>query len=361
MKRLYPIPCVWQESVMINIRELSSGGDNTCMGSGLAVLDVIFRAGSDEPKFMAGGSCCNVLTILSYMGWKSFPVVRLGRDIEGDRIVEDITAWGVQDRFVERDPGMNTPRIIQRTYARKNPRHTFSPRCAHGKRLPYARPFRLSSLRQIEDRIPAAHVFYFDRATPSSLEIARRQKRLGALIVFEPPRLRDEKNFRACMEISDILKHCGDAEPEDYGCNRTPLEIQTRGGKGLRYRTAGMLPRTEWTYLEAFDVCGLVDAAGAGDWLTAGLIHALIRNNAWQNITIGALQDSLLFGQSLAALNCLCSGARGLMYRIPSNQLSTLVSEVISNGVARQALMGTDTSARHKPGLSSKCKICLCK
>ena len=233
---------------MFRARDIRVKGDYTCMGSGLVTLDVIFRADSGEPEFMAGGSCGNVLTILSYLGWKSLPVVRLGCDIEGDRVVEDMGTWGVQDRFIERDPRTDSPKIMQRTYVGKNPRHTFSLRCAHGKRLPYARPFRLSSLRQIEDGIPTAHVFYFDRATPSSVEIARRQKRLGALIVFEPPRLRDEKNFRACVEISDILKHCGDAEPEDYGCIRPPLEIQTRGRKGLRYRTASMLPHTDWPW-----------------------------------------------------------------------------------------------------------------
>lgn len=344
---------------MLRAQDVCIKGDYTCLGSGLVTLDIIFRADSGEPEFMAGGSCGNVLTILSYLGWKSLPVIRLGCDIEGDRIIEDMGMWGVQDRFIERDDRIASPRIIQRTYAGKNPRHTFSLRCVHGKRLPYVRPFRLSSLRRIEDGIPTAHVFYFDRATPSSLEIARRQKRLGALIVFEPPRLRDEKNFRTCVEISDILKHCGDAEPEDYGCVNPPLEIQTRGRKGLRYRTANMLPRTEWTYLPAFDVCGLVDAAGAGDWLTAGLIHMLVRNNTWQNITIEILRDSLLFGQSLATLNCLCSGARGLMYHVPSSRLGILVSEVVSNGVARQALVGTGTG--HKLGLSSRCRICMCK
>lgn len=346
---------------MLRVQDVCIKGDYTCMGSGLVTLDIIFRADSGEPEFMAGGSCGNVLTILSYLGWKSLPVIRLGCDIEGDRIVEDMGMWGVQDRFIERDDRIDSPRIIQRTYAGKNLRHTFSLRCAHGKRLPYVRPFRLSSLRRIEGEIPTTHVFYFDRATPSSLEIARRQKRLGALIVFEPPRLRDEKNFRACVEISDILKHCSDAEPEDYGCVRPPLEIQTRGRKGLRYRTVSMLPQTEWTYLPAFDVCGLVDAAGAGDWLTAGLIHALVRNNAWQNTTTEILRDSLLFGQSLATLNCLCSGARGLMYNVHSSRLGILVSEVISNGVARQALVGTGTGTGHKSELSSRCRICLCK
>lgn len=339
---------------------MSSRGDYTCMGSGLAVLDVIFRAGSDEPKFMAGGSCCNVLTILSYLGWKSFPVVRLGCDVEGDRIVEDMMAWGVQDKFIERDPRINTSRIIQRTHAGENPRHVFSLRCVHGRWLPDMRVFRLDSLRRIEDKIPSVNVFYFDRAVPSALEIAKRQKQLGALVVFEPPRFLNDKNFRACLEVTDIFKHCSDVEPEDYGCARPPLEIQTRGRDGLRYR-ADMLSQTEWTQIPALDVDGFVDASGSGDWLTAGLIHALMQKRRRQEITEANLRDSLLFGQSMATLNCLCSGARGLMYRVTRRRLKGLIAKVLSGKGAGQTLLNGSADIQQRSKFSSRCRICLCR
>ena len=332
----------------------------TCLGSGLVALDVIFRADSNEPEFLAGGSCCNVLTILSYLDWRSFPIARLGGDVEGDRIVEDMRMWGVHDRFIERDRGTHSPKIIQRTYAGKNPRHSFSLRCFHGRWLPRQMSFRLDSLKRIEGKIPPAHVFYFDRATPSSLELARRQKRLGALVVFEPPKLLGSKNFKACLEVSDIFKHCYDVELEDCQYARPPLEIQTRGKAGLRYR-ADVLSQTEWAELPAFDVSGLVDAAGSGDWLTAGLIYALGHDSAWRDITDESLQDALYFGQCLAALNCLCSGARGLMYRVSSAQLHVLASEIMSGKNVRQALGEAPTITRRRADLSSRCRICLCR
>ena len=331
-----------------------------CLGSGLVTLDVIFRADSDKPEFLAGGSCCNVLTILSYLGWRSFPIARLGSDVEGDRIVEDMRVWGVQDRFIERDRETHSPRIIQKTYAGENPRHIFSLRCSHRRWLPREKPFRLYSLKRIEGDIPPAHVFYFDRSTPSSLELARRQKRLGALVVFEPPKLLENKNFEACLEISDIFKHCYNAELETCHYARPPLEIQTRGKMGLRYRSS-MLSQTEWTELPAFDVNGLVDAAGSGDWLTAGLIHALRQNGVGGIFTDKSLQEALCFGQCLAALNCLCSGARGLMYRVSLAQLRILVSEIMSDKSVRLTLEGITARTRFGAGLSSRCRICLCQ
>ena len=50
-------------------------------GSGPVTLDVACGE-SGGPGFFAGGSCGNVLTILSYPGWDSYPAARLGDDPE---------------------------------------------------------------------------------------------------------------------------------------------------------------------------------------------------------------------------------------------------------------------------------------
>src|SRR5258706_6678272 len=49
-----------------------------CIGTGLVALDVIMNGDPNtQPKFLAGGSCGNILIILSFLGWKSYPVARL--------------------------------------------------------------------------------------------------------------------------------------------------------------------------------------------------------------------------------------------------------------------------------------------
>ncbi len=240
--------------MMNSISKIQSSKKPVCTGAGLVALDVIFNGDPNNPKFLAGGSCCNVLTILSYLGWNSLPVSRLGKDVEGDRIIEDMKKWGVKTKFVEKDPKISSPRIIEKAYSGKNPRHSFSLKCLHVKWLLDRKSFLLDSLKQIEDQIPASKVYYMDRATPSSLLLAKRQKEKGALVIFEPPRLLDDKNFKNCLEIADIVKHCYDLKSNNNSLNmKIPLEIHTMGEKGLRYR-ANILGQTIWTELPAFSV-----------------------------------------------------------------------------------------------------------
>ena len=243
----------------------------------------------------------------------------------------------------------------------KNIRHSFSLRCTHGKWLPDRKSFLLDSLKQIENKIPPSNVYYFDRSTPSALLLARQQKEKGALIVFEPPRLLDDKNFKSCLDISDIVKHCYDLKSDNNSLNmKIPLEIQTMGEKGLRYR-ANILGHTKWTELPSFSVNNLVDAAGSGDWLTAGLIHELGQNGSKWKITDKKLQSALRIGQCLAALNCHFNGARGLMYHISCSQLQELVQSIITNKEnVEKVLEKNSTKTKTKTKLSSKCKICLC-
>ena len=346
---------------MINISKTIQSKKPICIGAGLVVLDVIFNEDLNNPKFFAGGSCCNVLTILSYLGWKSFPVARLGTDVEGNRIIEDIKKWNVMTKFIEKDPNISSPRIFEKIHSGKNPKHSFSLRCIHGKWLPDRKSFLLKSFKQIENKIPASKVYYFDRSTPSSLLLAKQQKEKGALIVFEPPKLLNDKNFRGCLEIADIVKHCYNLKSNKNSLNmKIPLEIQTMGEKGLRYR-ANILNQSKWTTLPAYPTDHLVDAAGSGDWLTAGLIYELGRNGAQWKLTDKKLQNALNIGQCLASLNCNYSGARGLMYNVPLKQLLDLVSKsILKRNIINKTSIINSASIKINTKLSLKCKPCLC-
>jgi len=90
-----------------------------CLGSGLIALDVIYDNKKTKPNFLAGGSCGNVLTILSYLDWQSYPIARLGNDPEGKRIIEDMKKWKVNTKFIEQESGTHSPRIIERIFPRK--------------------------------------------------------------------------------------------------------------------------------------------------------------------------------------------------------------------------------------------------
>ena len=70
------------------------------VGMGLVALDLVFAGDQLPPKCYAGGTCCNVLTILSYLGWRSLPISRLRGDTAGERLVRDLRRWHVSTQFV---------------------------------------------------------------------------------------------------------------------------------------------------------------------------------------------------------------------------------------------------------------------
>jgi fructokinase len=59
----------------------------TITGTGLVALDVVCNAQSQcVPAFFAGGTCGNVLTILSYLGWRAMPISRLSHGFPAERL-----------------------------------------------------------------------------------------------------------------------------------------------------------------------------------------------------------------------------------------------------------------------------------
>ena len=85
-----------------------------CVGTGLVALDIVFNGeASMPPRMWAGGSCGNVLTILSYLGWLTIPLIRLGQDDAADRILKDWQKFDVDCNFVELDKKVSTPIIVE--------------------------------------------------------------------------------------------------------------------------------------------------------------------------------------------------------------------------------------------------------
>ena len=332
-----------------------------CVGSGLIALDVIFSDKEIQPKFLAGGSCGNVLTILSYMGWDSYPIARLGEDVEGKRIIEDMKKWRVKTKFIERESGIDSPRIIERIFGGENPKHRFYLKCEHGNWLPRTKSFLLKSFENIQNKIPKSNVFYFDRATPSAYEIALHLKKQGAIIVFEPPKfLQDDKTFLKCIKIADIVKHCYDqAKETERSITSIPLEIQTKGKEGLQYK-ARFLGHKSWKKLPAIATYDLTDAAGSGDWLTAGLIHMLHNHKQIEQVSEKKLEYALDFGQTLASLNCNYGGARGMMYNMSKPKLFLLAKKILKHKEKRTFSIDLPVKTPKVTPIAKKCKICLC-
>jgi fructokinase len=319
------------------------------VGTGFIVLDVIrdtVGADATEKRF-AGGSCGNVLTILAYFGWTANAVGRIGDDPAGRELLADLGKWGVETDFLQVETGRGTPVIIQENYvdARGRPRHRFSRACpVCGASLPGYRPLLTSEAATIAAKLPSHSVFYFDRVAPGALELAQKSRANGALVVFEPSGIKDERLFAECLKSAHVVKYANDRIEGIHDVvakAKVPIEIETLGAKGLRLRVRANGRVGAWQDLRAFSAPELRDAAGSGDWCTAGLIHGLMASGASVEKLVtdpSAVALATRQGQALAAINCGFEGARGLMYAADAKSVLDLAGAIVKGTKEPSAL-----------------------
>lgn len=302
------------------------------VGTGLVALDwlLIGRDRVRPNETYAGGSCGNVMSILAYLGWQSYPVARIGRDRQGVHLLADLHRWKVHTKFLLRESEAATPIIIVRLKEDKSGSVTRRYEWRHpasGEWLPRYRPVLKSLAESLSPRLPHAKLFYFDRVEPSSLLLAKSMSERGAVVFFEPSSIKNEALFSSCLAVSDIVKYSAErfSDPPRNPVSKSPkLEIQTFGASGLRYRLkCSSTTPGPWKELPAIRVDGFRDDTGCGDWCSAGVIHQLCGSgrNAFLELEARSVEEGIRFGQSLAAINCEFEGARGPMYHLAKDQL----------------------------------------
>ncbi|KAA9041005.1 hypothetical protein FW778_02910 [Ginsengibacter hankyongi] len=322
---------------------------STCLGTGLVALDVILNGSPTTlPKLSAGGSCGNVLSILSYLGWNSYPVARLSNNQAGAELLHDLERWNIHIDHISVNKEGSTPIVIHRILKDKTgkPVHRFEFRDPETKSwLPQLKPITKTIAVEVSQRSIKPQVFYFDRMNPGTLELARNLKSKGAVIYFEPSSYRDIKQFEKFLAIADIVKFSHERIPdykERYNLIRCFLEIETFGDQGLAYRTKKSSEPNHWKSIKGFSLNNIQDAAGAGDWCTSGIISYLCSagQTGLLNAEIDLIERALEFGQALGALNCLYDGARGLMYYYEYKSLvSTINSFTSARSIAQKDLV----------------------
>jgi len=179
-------------------------------GTGLIALDVILNDDDQHSQQVAaGGTCGNVLTILSYLEWDSYPLSRLNGDTASQRVLNDLAHWGVHLTFSSLEPSSRTPIIVQRikkTSAGK-PYHRFSLRCPEcGNYLPHYQAVIADAVEPLIGKIKPS-VFFMDRVSRGALMLAKASSQEGAIVVFEPSKIKDEKNVREALALAHILKY----------------------------------------------------------------------------------------------------------------------------------------------------------
>lgn len=315
-------------------------------GTGLIALDIVYNAATPHLRTQfAGGTCGNVLTILSYLGWDAYPIARLNGDAASECIKNDFQKWGLHLDFVSLAPDAPAPIIVQRIAQKDNgqPYHSFSWNCPDcGADLPRYKPIHKTAVCEILPTLEndPPQVFFFDRVSRGALLMAQATACQGGIVMFEPTSVGDPNLFREALECAHILKYAQDRfdniELDDLESLPT-LEIKTCGNKGLQYRTRSLSQNTgltEWQNLHAHTSFNFVDSAGAGDWCSAGLLHYL--KNAGikeleKAVHDGTVTAMLNYGQALSAWCCGYEGPRGGMYLVEKSEFEEFTSGILKS------------------------------
>ena len=317
-----------------SLREQTAG--KTCMGTGNFSFDIItqqaypdgFVVGKrnrSEEKVLTmeiGNTCGNVMTMLPYLGVKTFPVAKFDMSPQGYQMKRDMKGYGADVSFVSNTLGGATT-ILRCVHKLDN---EGKPTMGHkgstaGKPWngPSARPARkyISSKGGEVDALVASmdftpDVFFFDIAQAGHRILAEQLREKGTLVYFECDsdghRIEDEKRrqaayraFLRCVEASDVIKMSGEyiQDLSFADAYQDKLFIQTLGVEGLRFK----LGKGQWIKLDPIMNPDYVDYEGAGDWTSSTLIAALCSKNLLKvkDMTEKAVKEVLTMAQTMAS------------------------------------------------------------
>lgn len=338
-------------------------------GAGLIALDIVISADPKVPIYgWAGGTCGNILTILSFLGWNSYPIARFGKDIASSRVKRDMETWGVQMAHAHLSPTADTPIITQVILKESDGSvsHKFSWKCPIcSSWLPGYKPVTVTPIKEILADITSPQVFFFDRLSRGALVAAQHCREKGAVVVFEPSSVGNLDMLAEAFEVSHIVKYSSERYKGELATvsKKFPpmLEIQTVGEEGIIFKSR--LPnaqQTEWKHLAAFVPKEIKDTCGCGDWTTAGIIFALCEQgySGFQKLSRNELVEGLNLGQAYAAWNCAFEGARGGMYRAEKQAIEKEIKQILSGKPAKIPFPLKALNKNHKVSHEDVCPSC---
>ncbi len=282
------------------------------VGTGLLCLDVVYPPGEETPLLYAGGSSLNIATILSDWGWSASLIGRIGDDQAGRYLLKDLSAFNVNTSGIIQDPCIDTP-IYSQTFDESG--HVFQRKCLQcGAPSPTVAPLSLEVMQQRIETLPGEiTAAVIERDDPASVLLARECRERGALVYVELNRMSSETQCLELIDQAHVYKYardrCGLLPPQDMTPG-VPIEIETQGKDGLRYR----LSNGEWRQITAPQVDLFIDAAGSGDWVSATVLNQIGSTKQMPDLENIDLDKILAQAQSEAAENGKYIGARGRLY-----------------------------------------------
>lgn len=301
----------------------------TVIGSGVYVLDAIvvrdYLAWPQQRPFTdrtvleeVGGTCGNVMCILSWLGWEAMPQVSLDDSPEGLKIATDLKRYGCDCRYVTNTPQGGTT-LLRCTHKRDaDGKHTIAFRATGpgGSRFPKRHYLRArdEALAFLEGLDEAPGVYFFDNPAAGHRLIARTLREKGSLVYFEPSAIATNADLDA-VAASDVIKFSGTHVTDESLTDRFPdkLFIRTLGDDGLRFRLRG----GRWVDVPPVTCREVIDWEGAGDWTTSAFLTQLAAlDKPFGELDADDVRECLEAAQTVAAQSVRFLSSKGLIHAV---------------------------------------------
>ncbi len=300
------------------------------LGTGFSGLDIIKN--NNEDIYLPGGTCANVLSVLSSLGWESNLIKAKYQDDWNEYVESKLKELGV-NIINYKNSRKNTPRVVQVT---KNEKHHFFTTCPLCKRKLINLDLPLEKhLVNLERLFYNLDVLYYDRISYGIKALVTQAQNNNIWSVYEPNTGRSYKHLLDNISEANIVKFSSERIflsianklKKDLVSidSHTKIIIITHGKKGITFSVRQQNALfSEWEEIEADNIENIIDTSGAGDWLTAGFINNFIKEypKVTNDINASDVISALRSAQSLSKICCSSIGALGHFYKNIRSQAS---------------------------------------
>lgn len=334
--------------------------------AGYLTLDLITRDITCRDFWHSvGGTCGNVSVFASALGANVSLLGRTGIDYRGQILLKKVAAAGLDPSAVEQVPSLNTPGIVEIIRRTRDGGHRFTHKCPLcGVRLPKGAVISKRRAEVEAKRMSEFQAYFFDRATDATLFLARAARDAGLVVMFEPPSFPRTRRALYATELSDIVKisHSPSKPPLNWTLVQggpARLVIETLGAGGVRFAHRSKLAWSRWKEIPSLSPVNIRDTAGAGDWLTAGLLTRLLPQANSHTIDPHMVVASIEYGQRLSAISISFDGPGGALQELGAAEIIRVAntSGPVSGFSTTQRIRSSQSNSL--PKQSQYCEACL--
>lgn len=289
------------------------------LGLGLMCLDVVHY--NNLTKIMSGGSCANVISVLSQVGLDCTVLREEYSDSLESFLYNSLHDFGVKQVLYKKTK-LNTPRIIELLIDTHHDFLTVCPQCGQ-KVLNIHMPSENDIIKNINTKLSNDYnLLYCDRSSNGIIQVMNSIHKNNGVVFYEPNSGRNINSLINSAKHADIVKFSNQRISLNVANllrDKANLKmiIITLGEEGLLFSHLNQNRQmTDWIKIESEFSGPIVDASGAGDWLTAGFIIELVKNNL-NNLSFYSTDkiiSMLSQGMKYSQLCCASIGAQGVFY-----------------------------------------------